>query len=95
MLTAWVHVPNPAKKKESSGAFFPTFTRELRARGISGFGQALAASWTSSRSDGILRRIIEEEQASFLEAEKTFRLIEREGPVKLTRFSREETWEAL
>jgi hypothetical protein len=54
--------------------------------------QAVATSWKASSSEQIVRRVISEEQAAFENAEKTFRLIERECPLELTPFSRDELW---
>jgi hypothetical protein len=42
-----------------------------------------------------VRRLLAEEEAAFEEAEKTFRLIERESPVPLTPFTPDELWAAV
>src|SRR5262249_6310312 len=92
-LTVWVRVPglDPSVKDQ----FLPTLRREFNRRGISGLPSAFVSSWRATSGEQIVRRLIEEEAAAFEEAEKTFRLIERECPVKLTPFTREELWQAV
>ncbi len=91
-LTVWVRVPdlNPSVKDQ----FLPTLRREFNRRGISGLPSAFVSSWRATSGEQIVRRLIEEEAAAFEEAEKTFRQIERECPVALTRFTRDELWSA-
>jgi hypothetical protein len=91
-LTLWVRVPNPHQRIEDQ--FLPTLKSELREGGLRRFPSAFLTSWRASSAEKIVRRLVEEEGAAFEEAEKTFRLIERECPVKLIPFSREELWAA-
>ncbi len=92
VLTCWVKVPNPNRRIEDQ--FLPTLRREIGRNGLKKFPIALVKSWQAASSKQIVRRIISEEQEAFEEAEKTFRQIERECPLKFTPFSREELWAA-
>lgn len=92
VLTCWVKVPNPNRRIEDQ--FLPTLRREISRNGLKNFPTALAKSWQAASSEQIVRRIINEEQEAFDEAEKTFRQIERECPLKLTPFTRDELWAA-
>lgn len=94
VLSCWVRVPNPGRGTRED-LFLPTFRREWKQRGWTGLGSAFAAGWRASSSQAILRRSLAEEAAAFAEAEKVFRLIERESAMTFTRFSREELWTAL
>jgi hypothetical protein len=92
-LTLWVRVPNPHRRAEDQ--FLPTFKREIKTHGFASLPVALASSWRAASVEQIARRLLDEESAAFEEAEKTFRLIERECPVKLTPFTRDELWAAV
>ncbi len=93
-LTCWVRVPNIGRKN-ADDVFLPTLKRELKGQGLLRFPQALAVSWAESSAQQIVRRSIGEEESAFDEAEKTFRLIERESTLKFTGFTRDELWEAV
>jgi hypothetical protein len=93
VLTCWVRVPNPARRYEDP--FLPTLKREIRKNGLTHFPFALTNSWRAASAEKIVRRSIDEEQQAYEEADKTFRLIERECPIKLTPFTREELWSAV
>ncbi len=92
-LTVWVRVPNPQQRVEDQ--FLPTLKREFQRHGFIGLPSAFVSSWRSTSGEQIVCRLMEEEAAAFDEAEKTFRLIERECPVKLTLFTRDELWAAV
>src|SRR5262249_17344454 len=91
-LTAWVRVPNPHQYIEDQ--FLPTLKREIGRRGIGSLPSAFVSSWRASSGEQIVRRIRDEEAAAFEEAEKIFRFVQREWPVKLIPFGREELWAA-
>jgi len=93
VLTCWVRVPNPHRRAEDQ--FLPTLKREINRGGLTRLPFALARSWQAASSEQIIRRIVSEEQEAFEEAEKTFRLIERECPLTLTPFTRDELWAAV
>jgi hypothetical protein len=93
VLTCWVRVPNPHRRAEDQ--FLPTLKREVNRGGLTRLPFALARSWQAASSEQIVRRIVGEEQEAFEEAEKTFRLIERESPLTLTPFTRDELWAAV
>src|SRR5262249_3678303 len=81
-LTAWVRAPNPNRRFEDQ--FLSMLKREIKSRGLINFPSALVSSWRATSGEAIVRRLLHEEAAAFEEAEKTFRLFERECPVKLT-----------
>jgi hypothetical protein len=91
VLTCWVRVPNPGRK-ETKDVFLPMLKREVRERGLTGLPQALLAGWKASSAESIVQRTVTEEEAAFAEAEKTFRLLEREGALPFTPFTRDELW---
>lgn len=92
-LTIWVRVPNP--HQHVSDQFLPTLKREYQQHGIGELPAALAKSWQAASAEQIVRRIQAAEAAALTEADKTFRLIERECPLALTPFTREELWAAV
>src|SRR5215216_6283655 len=57
--------------------------------------KALAQTLSETSNDRITRRTIADERQAIEEADKTFRLIEQQSPLRLKRFSREELWEAV
>ena len=85
-LTCWVCVPNANPRVEDQ--FLPTLKREILRRGLVGLPSALVSSWRATSGEPIVRRLIEEGAAAFEEAERTFRLIERESPIPMTPFTR-------
>jgi hypothetical protein len=93
VLTCWVRVPS-SLKGSADDLFLPSLKRELKDQGLSGLPRAIAVSWKASSAQKLVRRAMDEEEAAFAEAEKTFRLIERENALRFTRFTREELWEA-
>lgn len=92
-LTCWVRVPNP-DRRSAEDQFLPALRRELKARGVTGLPQGIAAGWRAS-AQSIVRRTRAEEEEAFLEAEKTFRLLDRENALTFTRFTRDELWAAV
>ena len=98
VLTLWVRVP----VKHSSDAhgrglnnFVPAVSREIKRHGWMRFAAAISAGWESSSDEGIIRRIESDEREARIEAERVFRLIERESPLEMKRLSRDELWEAV
>ncbi len=97
-LSVWVRVPvRHASDATSRGlsAFIPAASREIRKQGVTNLAAAVRSSYNATRDDGVVRRIVEDEQAAKEQAEKVFRLVERECPVALKRFARQELWEAI
>ena len=97
-LSAWVRVPVKHHGDESQkglARFFPTLKRELALRGRLGFASALFQTLREASNDQITRRMIADEQQAIDEAEKTFRLIEHQSPLRLNQFTRQELWEAI
>jgi len=97
VLSVWVRVPvrqpNDATSQGLS-AFIPAAGREIKRQGITHFAEALRFSHAETRDDGVIRRVIEDEAQAREQAEKVFRLVERECPISLRRFGREELWQA-
>src|SRR4030095_7932443 len=94
-LSLWVRVPvkhpNDAGRKGFS-SFFPTYRCERAARGTFGF---ITAFLTAMQESELTQRTITEEKQAIEEAERTFRQIEVQSPIKLVAFTRPELWEAL
>ncbi|MDX6404639.1 MAG: type secretion system protein TrbE [Blastocatellia bacterium] len=98
VLSAWVRVPvkhHNDEAKKGFGAFLPTLKREREARGTLGFLAALLAAVRATTTEAITQRTVAEERQAIDEAEKTFRQIEHQSPIKLNPFSRAELWNAL
>ena len=94
MLTLWVRVPNPSGRKQAD-EFLPTIKQEVKEHGYRHLLGSAARAWSASSVENILRRTLAEERASLEAADKTFRLIERECPLKLKRLTRDELWAAV
>ena len=98
VLSVWARVPVRQSNDATSqgiSAFIPAAGREIRRQRITRFVQALRSSYADTRDDGVIRRVIEDEAQAREHAEKVFRLVERECPVSLRRFGREELWQAV
>lgn len=98
VLSVWVRVPARQPNDATSqglSAFIPAAGREIRRQGIINFAQALRSSYADTHDDGVIRRVMEDETQAREHAEKVFRLVERECPVSLRRFGREELWRAV
>ncbi len=97
LLTLWVRVPvkhsNDAHGKGVNN-FLPTLNREIKRHGLAKLAGAIAAAWDSSSDDGVVRRITGDEREAREDAERVFRLIERESPLNMKRLNRDELWEA-
>src|SRR5258707_11536529 len=83
------------ESSQGPAAFFSTFNQEIRSRGIRGLTKAIALGMAESANDGVTRRLIQDETAAREQAERTFRLIERECSLSLKGFSSDELWEAI
>lgn len=96
--TVWVRVPTRHSNDHMNNglaAFFTHFREALRVGGWRNLLSAFRESYEIT-NDGILRRMLADEEEAYREAERTFRLIEREGsPLKLRRFSSDELWTGL
>lgn len=93
-LTCWVRVPNTGRQ-QTDDLFLATLRQEGKQQGWTGLPRAFLTAWQSATSQAIVRRTSEEERAAFAEAEKIFRLIEREDALRFTRFTRDELWAAV
>jgi hypothetical protein len=97
-LSAWVRVPVKHfndQNQQGLARFFPTLKRELASRGTLGFIGALLTTLRETSNDTVTRRIDSDEQQAIDEAEKTFRLIEHQSPMRLKPFTRQELWQAI
>jgi hypothetical protein len=82
-------------QSEGLNNFVPALTREIKRHGWLKLAGAIAAGWESSSDDGVIRRIESDEIEAREEAERVFRLVERESPLEMKRLSRDEMWEAV
>lgn len=76
-------------------SFASMMVRSCREHGFRSFRRHASANWSSSRDDGIVRRILEHEEESLRKAEKCFRLLEMQTPVGLLRLDRQQLWRAV
>jgi hypothetical protein len=98
VLSAWVRVPvrhHNDQNGKGLGSFLPALKRERAARGTFGFLTALFIALREAGNDSTTQRTINDERQSIEEAEKTFRQIEHQSPLKLVPFTRAELWEAI
>ena len=75
--------------------FFASLIADWREHRLSRLKHRAAEHWSSSRDDGVVRRIREHEEESLRQAEKYFRLLEMQSPVSLHRLNREQLWRAV
>jgi hypothetical protein len=97
-LSVWVRVPVKQKGDETSGglsAFIPAAWEEFRKQRFRDLPRVLRRKWMETADDGVVRRILADECEARERAEKVFRLVERECPLPLRRFSHEELWDAV
>lgn len=97
-LSVWVRVPVKHSSDATSrglSAFIPAASREIGKQGMRNLFQAIRSSYDATRDDGVVRRIVDDEQSAQDQAEKVFRLVERECPLALKRFDRQQLWEAI
>lgn len=97
---ASVNVTVPATHDEDGAgrglaALAPAFAAEIKARGLRHFLRAFTAARTDTKDDGVVRRLLENEEEAFEKAEKVFRFIEMQSPVALRRLEREQLWRAV
>src|SRR5262249_36125571 len=97
-LSLWVRVPVRQEGDDTNSglsAFIPAALDEFWKHGLTKLPQTIRATWAETADDGVVRRLLRDEIEANEKAEKVFRLIERECPMSLRRFSREELWEAI
>lgn len=103
ILSMWVRIPVSLKTdaaRNGSTAFFAETAELLRRtpkRRI--FGGALpgqvAEIYERHVGERMVRRLEREQQEAYLQAEREFRRIESNCPLRLRRFTRQELWEAI
>jgi hypothetical protein len=76
-------------------SFVPELVREISRHGVAGVADTLQAIHHRTKRDGVLRRLADEEQEAFKQAEKCFSLVELYGRGYLRPLDRRETWEDL
>jgi hypothetical protein len=92
-LSVWVRVPvRQAGDATSKGlsAFIPAVGHEIKKQGVSRLVRAIRSSYAATRDDGVVRRLLDDEHEAREQAEKVFRLVERECPLALWQFDRDE-----
>ena len=75
--------------------FVLLMVNDWREQGFKNLRHRAASHWSSSRNDGVLRRILEYEDESLHKAEKCFRLLEMQSPVTLSPLDRQQLWRAV
>lgn len=98
VLSVWARVPGKRKGDNANvglAAFIPHALSEIKRNGWSSLATALRRSWAATESDGVIRRLVNDERDEMEKAEKIFRLIERECPLNMKRLADEKLWEAI
>src|SRR6266542_5791526 len=96
-LSLWTRVPVRQKGDDTNSglsAFIPAALSEVGKHGLTKLPQIIRATWAETADDGVVRRLLRDEREARERAEKVFRLVERECPLSLRRFNRQELWEA-
>ena len=94
----FVRVPARHEDDHSShgfNTFISSMAADWRISGFRGLRCKTAPNWSSSRNDGIVRRIREHEDEARRSAEKVFRLLEMQSPISLRRLDRQQLWRAV
>jgi hypothetical protein len=97
-LTIWARVPVRQKGDDTNSglsAFIPAALDEIGKHDVTKLPQAIRATWAETADDGVVRRLLRDEREAREKAEKVFRLVERECPLSLRRFNRQELWDAV
>lgn len=97
-LSIWARVPVRQKGDDANSglsAFIPAALDEIAKHGVRKLPQTIRATWAKTTDDGIVRRLLRDEREARDRAEKVFRLVERECPLRLRRFDHEELWDAV
>lgn len=90
-LSLWVNVPVKGgndQKHNGLGELWRNLKRIFKTRD---WGNLFSVAADSK----IIRRLCDEERTAYETAERIFRQIEQNSPIRLTRLDREETWNAL
>lgn len=98
VLTVWVRVPIQQSGDATNvglSAFLPAVTQEVKKHGLMNLPSVVRHIWKETADDGVIRRILEDEREALEKAKKVFRLVERECPIALCGFNREELWQAI
>ena len=97
-LSIWARVPVRQKGDDTNSglsAFIPNVLDEMAKHGVMKLPQTIRATWAETVDDGVVRRMLRDEREARERAEKVFRLVERECPLRLRRFDHEELWDAV
>jgi hypothetical protein len=97
-LSVWARVPGRRKGDHANAgfaAFIPRASAEIKRNGWLSLPTTLRRSWEATADDGVVRRLVQDELDEQEKAEKVFRLIERECPLDMKRFKRDNLWEAV
>jgi len=93
-LSVWTRVPVRWKGDDTNSglsAFIPAAISEVGRHGLGRLGGV----WAETADTSVTRRLLNDEREARERAEKVFRLVERECPLALRRFGRDELWEAV
>lgn len=91
-LSLWVNVPVKGGNDQKHNGFGEIRRALKRIFKTRDWGNLFSAATADSK---IVRRLCDEERIAFENAERIFRQIEQNSPIRLTRLAREETWNAL
>jgi hypothetical protein len=97
-LSIWARVPVRQKGDDTNSglsAFIPAALDEIAKHGVKKLLQTIRSTWAETVDDGVVRRLLRDEREARDRAEKVFRLVERECPLRLRRFDQEELWDAV
>ncbi len=94
----FVRVPARHQDDHSShgfNAFVSSMVRDWNQFGYQSLRKNTGKNWSSSHDDGVVRRIRAHEEETIRKAQKTFRLLEMQSPVRLRRLDRQQLWRAV
>jgi hypothetical protein len=96
-VSLWVSVPTGGGDKSGAGAtaFMNTLASEIKRGGVRNLLSAVATARAASASERITRRMLREEREAYRAAERVFKQVERECPLRIERMTPEETFTAL
>jgi hypothetical protein len=97
-LSIWARAPVRQKGDDTNSglsAFIPAALADAGKHGLTKLPQTIRAIWAETADDGVVRRLLRDEREARERAEKVFRLVERECPLSLRRFDRDELWESV
>lgn len=93
-ITVPIRLPNDATSSGLS-QMIPTLARGVRAHGGRELLRAFTRARSETRDDGVVRRLVDDEEKARESAERIFRIVENHSPLPIMRLDRERLWEAV